>query len=234
MNQDNKTQFPHGHKTTNIKDAWEERQILLGNSKRTVLFKNLPNYFNNRIHKLHINFIQNALDENTKNILDVGCGYGRIAKDLLVNKRDLQFDGIELSTNFAKHYEENYGSCFQGPLENFIPKKKYDAILIITVLMYIDKKDLRRNLKKIWKSLNRKGVLVCIEPIENIFITLRMKLKLSSLEPTGKSKVNYFDRTVFKNLFNFPDAAFKSESTIGLLPIINRPSLHKAITITKL
>ncbi len=216
-----------------IHDAWERRHEQLGNSKRSVLFKNLPDYLNNRIHRLHIQFIQNALNDDTKTLLDVGCGYGRISKDLLKYKSGLNIEGVELSTSFAHHFENNIGSCFQGSLQDFVPPKKYDAIIIVTMLMYIDSNELPINLEKLWQSLQPGGVLVCIEPIENFLVSLRQKYKLGYFEPTGENRVNYFNNEEFNQLFNFPDSITKSEAKIGLLPLLNMPILHKAITITK-
>lgn len=216
-----------------IHDAWEKRYKQLGNSKRSVLFKNLPDYLNNRIHRLHVQFILNSLNDNTKTLLDVGCGYGRISKDLLKYKPNLNIEGVELSTSFAHHFEKNIGSCFQGSLQSFVPTKKYDAIIIVTMLMYIDSDELSINLKKLWQSLQPGGILVCIEPIGNFLVSLRQKYKLGYFEPTGENRVNYFDNKEFNQLFNFPSSITKSETNIGLLPLLNMPVLHKAITITK-
>ncbi len=216
-----------------IQDAWEKRHEQLGHSKRSVLFKNLPDYFNNRIHRLHIKSIKNALNDDTKTILDVGCGYGRIAKDLLEYKPALDIEGVELSTSSARHFEEHVGSCFHGSLQDFIPKKTYDAIIIVTVLMYVNKDELSINLEKLWQALRPGGVLVCIEPIENVFISLRKKYKLGYFEPTAKNTVNYFNNKSFNQLSKLPNATVTAEETIGLLPLFNTPVLHKAITITK-
>jgi len=220
-------------KVTEIHDAWEQRHEKFGNSKRSVLFKNLPDYLNNRIHRLHIQFIQNALNDDTKTLLDVGCGYGRISKDLLKYNSGLNIEGLELSTSFAHHFEKNIGTCYQGSLQDFIPTKKYDAIIIVTMLMYIDSNELPVNIEKIWQSLQPGGVLICIEPIENFLVSLRQKYKLGYFKPTGENRVNYFNSDEFNHLFNFPDSITKFETKIGLLPLLNMPILHKAITITK-
>ena len=205
----------------------------MGNSKRSVLFKNLPDYLNNRIHRLHIQFILNSLNNNTKKLLDVGCGYGRISQDLLKYKPNINIEGVELSTSFAQYFEKNIGTCFQGSLQSFVPKKKYDAIIIVTMLMYIDSNELSINIEKLWQSLKPGGVLICIEPIDNFLVSLRQKCKLGYFEPTGENSVNYFNHEEFNQLFNFPDSITKSEGKIGLLPLLNMPILHKAITITK-
>ena len=219
--------------TNDIYNAWEKRYKQLGNSKRSVLFKNLPNYLNNRIHRLHIQFILNSLNDNTKTLLDVGCGYGRISKDLLKYKPALSIEGVELSSSFSNHFEKDIGPCFQGSLQSFIPTKKYDAIIIVTMLMYINSDEISMNLKKLWQSLQPGGILVCIEPIENFLVSLRKKYKLGYFKPTGENRVNYFNNKQLNKLLNLPNSIIKSETNLGLLPFINKPILHKAITITK-
>ncbi len=79
-------------KINNLQDIWEERSRTLGNSKRSVLLKNIPSFINNAIHQQHLYFIFNSMEKNHKEILDVGCGYGRISQELL--KKDISLKHI--------------------------------------------------------------------------------------------------------------------------------------------
>ncbi len=40
------------------------------------------------------------------NLLDVGCGHGRISENLLKYKHSLNIEGAELSTSFTHYFEK--------------------------------------------------------------------------------------------------------------------------------
>lgn len=218
-----------------IANSWEQRAKVLGNSKRSVLLKNLPDFLNNRIHDQHLAFILSAIGKDDKTILDIGCGYGRISQELLQRDTDLMLEGVELSKYFSEHFKSTVGKCYNVPLEEFLPTKKYDVIIIVTVLMYISSpQDIKLILSRLWSALNKDGKIICIEPCNNTITYIRKLLNSKKFEPTGKD-VKYYTKNEFTKLFQtLPNSKIKNEETIGILPYIRLPKLHRAMHIQKI
>jgi len=216
-----------------MRQVWKDRQNTLGNTHRSVLFKGLPDWLNSGIHRQHTTFIKNILDTRYSTVLDLGCGYGRISQELKRERPDLELEGVEISEGFASHFSACVGSCFNGSIQDFTPTRKYDAIIIVTVLMYLDESEISAVLGKLWDSLNRGGKLICIEPSTNILTVTRQTLSIKRFEPTG-SDVRYFHKNELENMMlRLGKASIHAASNIGLLPLLNVPVLHKAIAVTK-
>ena len=217
-----------------LKNIWEERSKKLGNSKRSVLLKNLPDFINNAIHSQHLNFILNSLKDEDKKILDIGCGYGRISQELLERKDNLSIEGVEISKGFSDHFNKHIGKCYNTSLQDFSPHKKYDVVIIVTVLMYINSnKELELILKKLWSSLNKNGRIICIEPAKNSITSFRQKINSRRFEPTGKN-VQYYEKNELLKVFqNLSNSVINEEKEIGLFPYIHLPVIHRAISLTK-
>ena len=79
---DSKNQLPPN--LINVAE-WEKRSKMFGSSPKGVLFKGLPDIFNEYIHNWQLNRILSEIDTKSKeiNILDIGCGYGRISMPIL-------------------------------------------------------------------------------------------------------------------------------------------------------
>ncbi len=83
------------------------------------------------------------------NVLDVGCGYGRILKYL----QDLGFKnltGFDISTSYVDEARRNCprAKVFASSFENFDDKNKYDLILLMGVIEYILSDDEQENFFK--------------------------------------------------------------------------------------
>ncbi len=216
-----------------MRQVWEDRQNTLGNTHRSVLFKGLPDWLNSGIHQQHTTFIKNMLDTRYFTVLDVGCGYGRISLELKQERPELDLEGVEICEGFASHFSACVGPCFNGSIQDFTPTRKYDAIIVVTVLMYLDESEISAVLDKLWDSLNTGGRLICIEPSTNILTVARQTLSIKRFEPTG-SDVRYFHKNELENMMlSFGKSSIRASSNIGLLPLINVPVLHRAIAVTK-
>ncbi len=216
-----------------IKTTWEKRQKDLGNTQRSVMLKNLPGTLNNAIHNKHIDFILGEIDHNAKNLLDVGCGWGRVSKEILKARPNIQIEGVELTEGYVKHFSKNVGSCFLGSVQNFVPDKTYDVIIIVTVLMYLDYSSMITAIKKLWKVLNANGKIICIEPSAGITTSLRKALSITTFTPTGQDVV-YFSSSQLQNLFKtLKQSKLSNKKNIGYIPFLSVPTVHRALSVIK-
>jgi len=219
--------------TETIKTTWEERQKDLGNTQRSVMLKNLPRILNNAIHNKHINFILNEIGYKDNELLDVGCGWGRISKEILRARPNIQIEGIELTEGYANHFSKNFGSCFLGSVQDFVPIKTYDIIIIVTVLMYLDHSSMITVLKKLWEAVNVNGKIICIEPSAGITTSLRETLSITTFNPTGQNVV-YFSSSQLQNLFKgLKQSKLSNKKNIGYIPFLSVPTVHRALSVIK-
>jgi 2-polyprenyl-3-methyl-5-hydroxy-6-metoxy-1,4-benzoquinol methylase len=172
------------------------------------------------------------VSDTDTHILDVGCGYGRITEELFQYKSDLEIEGVELNKAFSDYFLRHYGSCFNGSIQEFTPKKKYDLIIICTMLMYLSNTETIQVLDKLWKSLNQGGKIICIEPINNIIIKTRKFINSKYLKPTG-NKVIYYREKQLDSLLNMSGSILSKKTNICLLPILNFPIIHRAVSRKK-
>lgn len=140
-------------RTEQLKKEWDQRSARLGSTMRAVLFKRFPGWLNQSIHRRHIRFIADNCPSRLSQVLDVGCGYGRISIELAERFPKASFRGVDLSKEFAKHFEQNVGSCFKCPIQQFHTEETYDLILIVTTLMYLSAEEHKEVLERLWSSL---------------------------------------------------------------------------------
>jgi len=218
---------------SNIRNQWEERQQHLGNTERAVLFKNFPDAFNNSVHQSHLDFLMACMPEGTRNMLDVGCGYGRLALPFKNKFPEITVEGVEFCEEFAREFEKNVGPCFHGSAVDFIPQKSYSFVSIVTLLMYLDADHEYQVLSTIWKALEPGGRIVIIEPYMNILVSIRRLLKLKKFTPTG-GKVGYFSNQELRRLVKrvVPETAI-SATSYTKFPFTGFPRLHIGICLEK-
>lgn len=216
-----------------LKKAWNERQARLGSSKRAVLFKRLPGWLNESIHRRHVKFILDNIPANTNSILDVGCGYGRISSEIKIRKPETRFQGVDLCTEFAAAYERDIGPCFNGPVQEFASDERFDAILIVTTLMYLDVTEHEPVLQRLWAMLNDGGCLICIEPASEMFTLWRRLTGKASASPTGGT-VNHFLRKelIAKTAILKGIDSIRTDS-VFLVPFLSMAAVHHELAVFK-
>ena len=221
---------PH---TQDIRRAWEDRQQHLGNNHRSVLFKNLPSWMNESLHRRHSNFILANLPQKMISMLDVGCGYGRLSREVQRCRHELEIYGVELCEAFAKQFEGEFSGCFHGSMQDYRADRQFDVVLLVTVLMYSNRSDLSEVLSRLWDALAVGGRLICIEPSNNFLVRWRRKADSERLRPTG-GDVLYFRAGELRQLFEMlPGAHIAAQRHFGLLPGLLFPEIHHGIVVEK-
>jgi len=214
-----------------LKSDWDDRARRLGQTQKSVLFKRFPGWLNNHIHNQHVSFILENIPPQTCRLLDVGCGYGRIAKAIKAHYPKLSCTGVELCTAFAATYEKEIGECFNGAIQDFSLDKTYDAIIIVTLLMYLDDSEHQNIIKKLWSNLNAGGVIICIEPAVEFLDLWHFFTRTESASPTGGSVI-HFNRLELKKIFP-ADGEVQDTMSVRLLPFLESTALHHGLAICK-
>lgn len=216
-----------------LRRAWDEREQRLGGTKRAVLFKRFPNWLNESIHRRHMGFIVRHLPVEPTSFLDVGCGYGRISRELKPLLPAARFQGIDLCAGFAQQYRTHVGPCFTGSVDDFQTNSKYDVILVVTLLMYVDLQDQASTLERLWAHLVPGGCLICIEPAIEILTTFRRLTGKRAAAPTG-GDVYHFRRDELHGLAErLPGANIAAAGSVRLIPFLSVTALHHCLAVNR-
>ncbi|MFD2561596.1 class I SAM-dependent methyltransferase [Aquimarina rubra] len=171
-------------------------------------YDNKPdNYFNNARHEM-LDF----LPENTKTLLDVGCGEGAFAS-FIKEKYQTETWGIELMKEEGEKAEKLLDKVFIGEVEGFIdelPDNYFDAIYFNDVLEHLV--DPYMVLEKIKSKLSKDGVIISSIPnmryhsaLKNLVLNKNWEYEDHGIMDkthlrffTGKSIANMYTRLGYK------------------------------------
>ena len=108
--------------------------------------------------------VQKLINPDSRRILDVGCGKGRLGK-ILKDKLNAEVWGVEYVDDIASFAAEYLDSVISGPIEEAIlqlPDNYFDTIIFADVLEHLV--DPYSVLKKIRSKLSEKGEIVASIP----------------------------------------------------------------------
>jgi 2-polyprenyl-3-methyl-5-hydroxy-6-metoxy-1,4-benzoquinol methylase len=216
-----------------VKNEWDNRAEAMGSTLNSVLFKRFPKIINKFIHNKHKNFILKSIDIDIINLLDVGCGYGRLSAEIKSQHPNAMLKGIDISEKFIESYNRNIGFATCVPLEEFKPSEKYSIVISTTILMYIDPDLLSINLKKIWDSVLPGGWLFIIEPANEFQKIYRILSGNINAKATG-GNVRYFSKEeLYGYIEKLEEKYAINYKSISIAPGIKYLSLHHMFSIKK-
>lgn len=162
-----------------IWEAWEERSRKYGTKPEGVLPKSLPAPVNDYLNNWMFEQIRWSMKTFKKAVvLDLGCGYGRLSKQILDEFKNLSIVGIDVSQTYVDLYNKNLsprGRAIRGDIRNLPFKDSFfNVVFMVTTLMYIIKKpDQEKVCDEIFRVLKPGGRFVIIErnPIGQNIIT---------------------------------------------------------------
>jgi 2-polyprenyl-3-methyl-5-hydroxy-6-metoxy-1,4-benzoquinol methylase len=220
-------------RTEQLKRDWEERSERLGSTKRAVLFKRFPDWLNQSIHRRHVRFIIENIALGQGQVLDVGCGYGRLSLELAARFPGLMFQGVDLCTDFANEYERSVGACYNGPIQDFRTDNRFNFILIVTTLMYLTEKEHGDVLQRLWSILEPKGRIVCIKPASELFQLWHRLTGRESASPTGGTVHHFLRRQLEGKVSSLAGARVIASQSLNIFPFISATAVHHCVAIEK-
>lgn len=163
-----------------LEEEWERRSKEYGNKVEGVMLKSLPRSVNEYLHKWQTQQISGAIEaQKNVDVLDIGCGYGRLSKEILRKFPKAKTVGVDISQNYVNLYNKNLkprGRAIKGDIER-LPFKKhtFDVVVVVTTFLYVTgKKEQEQCLKQIFQLLRPGGSFVIIDVNTNgySYITL--------------------------------------------------------------
>ncbi|MCZ6718990.1 MAG: class I SAM-dependent methyltransferase [Gammaproteobacteria bacterium] len=152
-----------------IRERWERRAAEQGSNETSVLFKKLPKELNKQIHKYHSCILNERflpLVVNRSNLLDLGCGFGRISQIINVNRPDISITGLDFSMNFCRLYQDSVRRpvvCADLSKAPFLAQS-FNTIISITSLMYLPASDRAKVMCSLIQLLKPGGVALFLDP----------------------------------------------------------------------
>ncbi len=147
-------------------------------------YKKLFNFFDKHVRKYNL----------SKNILDVGAGYGELV--YFANQNQWNSIGIELSKDAYKIANKFGVNIKNIPIEDeFFRKKKYSIIVLTEVIEHVD--DPNNLILEISKLLEVNGILYITTPNFN---SLDRYIMSSEWKVIHKEHINYFTTNTLRRL----------------------------------
>ncbi len=151
-------------------NSWERRSRTLGANLRSVLFKGFPEPLNRHIDDWHKQIVLDQLEgRGSQKILDVGCGYGRLAEAILDIYPKAEITGLDVSRHFVELFRARTGCpAVQGRLENWpeLPGR-FHLLICVTVLMYVPEEHLDLAAGNLVGALHPGGRMILVESHES-------------------------------------------------------------------
>ncbi|EKD90430.1 MAG: membrane-associated protein [uncultured bacterium] len=162
-----------------IKVAWNERSKKYGKKIEGVLPKSLDPLINDYLDKWMFETIERYVEDDKKlNILDLGCGYGRLSKQIIKKFPEVKVVGIDIAKSYVDIFNKTLsprGRAYVGDIKKLPFKSEtFDLVFIATSLMYlIEKEDQVACIREVRRVLKEKGKFVIIErnPLGHRIIT---------------------------------------------------------------
>lgn len=152
-----------------IKILWEERSNKYKDNILGVLYKSFPMFLNKYIDDWEFKLISKiVINRIGFNILDIGCGYGRISMRILKKFNNVKLFGIDIAQKYVDIYNQKLnprGIAINADMRKLpFNKESFDFVIIVASLMYvIDKKEQKNTLLEVFRVLKKGGRLLIIE-----------------------------------------------------------------------
>ena len=221
---------------------WEERSKKYGADLSGVMFKSLPKDLNIYLHNWQLSEITKVIDKNKSlKILDIGCGFGRLAKPLVNKYKNIKVDGIDISKTYVALFNQllkGKGKAKAADATELpFPDKSYDVVYIVTTFMYLSSKS---NQEKAFMEVNRvlkpEGKIVFIErsPLGYNFVTMWglidvLRGKKNKEIPAVSFSVNAVKKYFHKNNFLLEEMNGIPFFTLLIHPLIISFKLNESL-----
>ena len=166
---------------TEVRANWEKRQQEHGNRPRAVLMKGLHPLLNETIDLWHRDVMRAVFSPTLSPsvgefILDVGCGFGRLADE--ITRLGHVPIGLDFTREFCVGFAAAHGAAVCGDQAElpFADDSFYGAYSI-TSLMYLEHDAARQALLELDRCLTMGGLVLLLEPCREFNEIVRMVLR---------------------------------------------------------
>ncbi len=231
----------------NVKKFWEERSKKYLTQPEGVLFKSFPKEINSYIHQWMLSqIISKILPSKSLKVLDVGCGYGRLAQPLLKRFPKVVVYGIDVAPTSIKLFNKNLRPRGRAKVADVrkVPFKNeyFDVVFMVTTLMYLpSKNDQKKAIKELFRVLKQNGKFIFIErePIGYGIFTLGGITSLLRGKKNREIKATSFRKEYMKELITGETGVIQVQSgipvfTFMIYPLLFLSFLNKGFLINTL
>ncbi len=168
--------------------AWESRAVEAGDSSSGVLVRGFGTQLNHALHERHARTVAEVFAPSlppSPQVLDVGCGYGRLAEVLKVARPDSEVVGVDYSLTYCRFFRERLasGSVCADLRRMPVARASLHGLMAVTVLMYLGPRERLVAVGDLVQLLMPGGVALFVDPSAE-YIDLARRL-VSSSSPTG-------------------------------------------------
>jgi SAM-dependent methyltransferase len=167
-------------------------------------------------------------------VVDLGCGYGRVAKYLLPERAYDLYIGVDSSLTMLRLFHDRYSrspaekktpvALIRSTIDNTLLKDdSADAVFSCAVLLHNPKKASRVALKEAFRVLKPGGKLILLDSLPNrasvtgLFGTLYQCVYFIKGESGRNGPVRYFSEREVRRLLS--DFSFTQTSRVGFSPV---------------
>ena len=149
--------------------AWDLRAKIFKTEREAVMQQSFPRVVNDYIHRLHLREVLRILPDDKINCLDIGCGYGRIALEIIKRKNKTFVYGVDISKVFVDLFNKSLkkkGRAVVGSLTNLpFEDNKFDYVVCIVTMMYLESiEDQKKAISEMLRVVKKEGKVILIEP----------------------------------------------------------------------
>lgn len=191
-----------------IKEYWLKRSIQYKDNPKGVVTKSIPDSINKYFEDWSIEQIALSIDKEKNNkILDVGCGYGRLAKQILKKYKNVNIYGVDISPVYVKLFNFGLKPYCKAKVADVrkLPyvKGSFDLVFVVTTLVYLlREKDRIAAFKEMFRVLKKNGKLVIIERNPSGYNLVTLGGLIEKLRNKGKRDITgvSFDKNTIESL----------------------------------
>ncbi|KKR81021.1 MAG: Methyltransferase type 11 [Candidatus Daviesbacteria bacterium GW2011_GWA1_41_61] len=216
-----------------LEKFWEQRSQKYGTRIEGVLLKSVPSVINDYLHQWMLEQISSEVEnKESVQVLDIGCGYGRLSGELLNRFSKIKIVGVDIAPKYVDLYNQQLaprGRAFKGDVRQ-LPFKdnSFNMIFMVTTLMYLsDDQDQKKAMKEITRVLKPGGRLMIIErnPLGyNIFNLGGLISKLRGQKHSEIPAVSFSPSRIFQLAHSFDLKVVKRQGlpgfTVFFFPIL--------------
>lgn len=183
---------------SDIRHEWEARARASGDRLSGVLFRGLSDQANAAVHEWHAWVAHHVFLPGIPpggRILDLGCGYGRLALVATTARPDLDIIGQDITLSYCRNFQRRFGKCIRADLSAlpFAPAS-FDGVMAITCLMYAEPEQVAETLERLRGVIKPGGALLLLDPgveVQRLVAAVRRGASVSATGGNGFEQGQY-------------------------------------------